>query len=43
MNNNCSGLISNVTEQIIERVNHLPEGMTQEVRIHLRGLKLYKC
>ncbi|WP_410472362.1 polymorphic toxin-type HINT domain-containing protein [Faucicola mancuniensis] len=37
IHNNRSGLISNIAEQAIERVNHLPEGMIQEVRIDLRG------
>ncbi|WP_233445773.1 VENN motif pre-toxin domain-containing protein [Providencia stuartii] len=37
---NSKGLISNVSKQAIERQQHLPEGMKQEVIIDIRGQKV---
>ncbi|XZW25632.1 two-partner secretion domain-containing protein [Acinetobacter baumannii] len=35
--NNSSGLISNVSKQVITRAEHLPKGMQQQVVIDIRG------
>ncbi len=35
--NNSSGLISNVSKQVIDRAVHLPKGMQQQVIIDIRG------
>ncbi|MFK6082197.1 DUF637 domain-containing protein [Acinetobacter baumannii] len=35
--NNTSGLISNVSKQVITRAEHLPKGMQQQVVIDIRG------
>ncbi|WP_230085933.1 MULTISPECIES: VENN motif pre-toxin domain-containing protein, partial [unclassified Providencia] len=37
---NSKGLINNVSKQAIERQQHLPEGMKQEVIIDIRGQKV---
>ncbi len=37
INTNKDGLVNNVTRQVLERAQHLPPGMQQNIKIDIRG------
>jgi filamentous hemagglutinin len=40
INRNSDGLVSNVTQQVLERTRHLPPGMQQNINVDIRGQRV---